>query len=320
MTSDAGETTMERVMSNLGLLLLVVLLISGSGLYGSAVEGRSVQKPTQIVLLGTGTPNADPARSGPSVAILVNDTPYLVDFGPGVVRRAAAAFEKGVTGLAVKNLSRAFVTHLHSDHTAGYPDLILTPWVLERSEPLQVFGPKGIKPMTEHIMKAYREDIDIRLNGGEPSNKTGYKVIAHEIKPGVVYRDENVTVKAFRVNHGSWREAYGFRFETPGRTIVISGDCRPSPEVIENCNGCDVLIHEVYSKAGFATRPPEWQKYHSLFHTSSVELAEIATKARPGLLVLYHQLFWGTSADNLLKEIREGYTGRVVSGNDLDIY
>lgn len=312
---------MRRMMSGVLALVLAILFIGGSWFHGYAVELRGpVQKAAQIVLLGTGTPNADPARSGPSVAIVVNDTPYLVDFGPGVVRRAAAAFGKGVKGLAVKNLSRAFVTHLHSDHTAGYPDLILTPWVLERKDPLQVFGPKGIKSMTEHILKAYREDIDIRLNGGEPSNQSGYKVIAHEIRPGVVYRDENVIVKAFPVNHGSWREAYGFRFETSGRTIVISGDCRPSPSVIENCNGCDVLIHEVYSQAGFATRPPEWQKYHSRFHTSTRELAEIATKARPGLLVLYHQLFWGTSEENLLKEVRERYAGKVVSGNDLDVY
>ena len=302
-------------------LMLGIAVTGGSGHHGFAVESLGpVQKTAQIVLLGTGTPNADPARSGPSVAIVVNDTPYLVDFGPGVVRRAAAAFQKGVKGLAVKNLSRAFVTHLHSDHTVGYPDLIFTPWVLERKDPLQVFGPKGIKTMTEHILKAYSEDIDIRLNGGEPSNKTGYKVITHDIKPGVVYRDENVTVKAFLVDHGSWREAYGFRFETPGRTIVVSGDCRPSPSVIENCNGCDVLIHEVYSQAGFDTRPPEWQRYHSRFHTSPRELAEIATKARPGLLVLYHQLFWGTSDEDLLKEVRAGYSGKVVSGSDLDVY
>jgi ribonuclease BN (tRNA processing enzyme) len=310
---------MRLMMTSVLPLVLGTLLIGGSGLHGYAVGGP-VQKTAQIVLLGTGTPNADPARSGPSVAIVVNDTPYLVDFGPGVVRRAAAAFEKGVKGLAVKNLSRAFVTHLHSDHTVGYPDLIFTPWVLDRKEPLEVFGPRGIKPMTEHILMAYREDIAIRLNGGEPSNKTGYKVITHDIKQGVIYRDENVTVKAFIVNHGSWREAYGFRFETPGRTIVISGDCRPSPSVIDNCNGCDVLIHEVYSQAGFVTRPPEWQRYHSRFHTSSRELAEIATKARPGLLVLYHQLFWGTREDDLLKEVRESYSGKVVSGNDLDVY
>ena len=296
-------------------------LASGFSFREPAVESRGFARtPSQIVLLGTGTPNADPDRSGPSVAIVINDTPYLIDFGPGVVRRAAAAFQKGIKGLAVKNLNRAFVTHLHSDHTAGYPDLILTPWVLERKEPLEVYGPKGIKAMTGHILKAYREDIDIRLGGGEPSNKTGYRVIAHEIKPGIVYKDENVTVKAFLVNHGSWPEAYGFRFETPDRTIVISGDCRPSPSVIQNCNGCDVLIHEVYSQAGFATRPAEWQRYHSRYHTSSRELAELASKARPGLLVLYHQLFWDTSDDDLLKEVRAGYAGKVVSGRDLDVY
>ena len=275
---------------------------------------------TQVVLLGTGTPNADPERSGPSVAIVVNDTPYLVDFGPGVVRRASAAFRRGIKGLEVKNLRRAFVTHLHSDHTAGYPDLILTPWTLERTDPLEVYGPKGIKAMTAHVLKAYQEDISIRLRGGEPSNRTGHKVIAREIKPGVVYKDTNITVKAFLVNHGSWGEAYGFRFEAPDRTIVISGDCSPTASVIENCNGCDVLVHEVYSQSGFARRPPEWQKYHSRYHTSSRELAELASKARPGLLVLYHQLFWGTSEEDLVREVRTGFSGKVVSGRDLDVY
>ena len=302
-------------------LVFAATLASGFSFCPPAIESKeSAGTPAQIVLLGTGTPNADPDRSGPSLAIVVNDTPYLIDFGPGVVRRAAAAFQTGIKGLAVKNLNRAFVTHLHSDHTAGYPDLILTPWVLERKEPLEVYGPKGIKAMTGHILSAYREDIDIRLGGGEPSNRTGYRVITHEIKPGIVYKDENVTVKAFLVNHGSWREAYGFRFETPDRTIVISGDCRPSTSVIQSCNGCDVLIHEVYSQAGFATRSAEWQRYHSRYHTSSRELAELASKARPGLLVLYHQLFWGTSDDDLLKEVRAGYTGKVVSGRDLDVY
>ena len=310
------------------VLLLIVLplvfaatMAAASSSVGTFLESSySVQAATQVVLLGTGTPNADPDRSGPSVAIVVNNTPYLVDFGPGVVRRAEAAFRKGVKGLAVKNLRRAFVTHLHSDHTVGYPDLILTPWVLERKEPLEVFGPTGIKRMTDHILKAYSADIDIRLHGGEPSNKTGYRVIARDIKPGIVYRDANVTVKAFAVDHGSWREAYGFRFETPDRTIVVSGDCRPSKAIIENCNGCDVLIHEVYSDSGFAKRPPEWQSYHSRYHASARELAEVASKAKPGLVVLYHQLFWGTTEEDLLKEVRAGYAGKVVSGRDLDIY
>lgn len=310
----------------LALLLLLSLFICAANWH------QQVSQPppqptakTQIVLLGTGTPNADPDRFGTSIAIVVNDTPYIVDFGPGVVRRAAAAQRKGVAGLAMPKLSKAFLTHLHSDHTVGYADLIFTPWVLERKDPLEVYGPKGLRAMTEHIVKAYKQDLDMRLFGGEPSNKTGHKVNAHEINsgvmyPNVLYKDANVTVKAFAVKHGSWKEAYGYRFETLDKTIVISGDCAPSQSVIDACNGCDVLLHEVYSQTGFQKRPPEWQKYHSQFHTSSRELAEIATKAKPGLLILYHQLFWGTSEDELLNEIRQGYPGKVVSGRDLDIY
>jgi ribonuclease BN (tRNA processing enzyme) len=278
------------------------------------------ESKTQIVFLGTGTPNADPDRSGPSVAIVVNDQPYLVDFGPGVVRRASLALRNGIKGLVLPKLTRAFVTHLHSDHTVGYPDLILTPWVMERTEPLEVYGPKGLKSMTSHILAAYKEDIDIRLHGLEHANPGGYKVVAHEIKPGVIYKDANVTVKAFLVKHGSWKQAFGYRFETPDRTIVISGDTAPAGSIIENCNRCDVLIHEVYSQAGFATRTPAWQQYHSHFHTSSKELAELATRARPGTLILYHQLFWGMSEESLLTEIRAGYDGRVVSAHDLDVY
>jgi ribonuclease BN (tRNA processing enzyme) len=302
----------------LGGFMLATFGASSGGDRGkqqAPVTGR-----TQVVLLGTGTPNADPERSGPSLAVVVNDTPYIVDFGPGVVRRAAAAYQKGVKGLKVDKLKTAFVTHLHSDHTVGYADLIFTPWTLERKAPLEVFGPRGIKAMTEHLLKAYSQDIDIRLHGGEPANHTGYQVIAHEIKAGVIYKDENVTVKAFPVKHGSWKEAFGYRFETPDKIIVISGDCAPSPAVVESCNGCDILIHEVYSTTGFAKRPPEWQKYHASFHTSTRELAEIANKARPKLLVLYHQLFWGTSEEELLQELQQQYKGKAVSGRDLDIY
>jgi ribonuclease BN (tRNA processing enzyme) len=303
-------------------LLPFVLLVSWSNNFSSRANqsSASAQRKTQIVMLGTGTPNADPDRSGPSVAIVINDTPYIIDFGPGVVRRAAAAFRNGVQGLAVSKLKTAFVTHLHSDHTVGYADLIFTPWTLEREEPLKVFGPRGIKAMTRHILAAYRDDIRIRTTGLEPSNHTGYRVIAREIKPGVIYKDANVTVKAFLVRHGSWPQAFGYRFDTADRSIVISGDTAPSASVIENCDGCDVLIHEVYSTAGFARRPPEWQKYHSNFHTSSRELGEIAAKARPGLLILYHQLLWSATEEDLIKEMQQAYNGKVVSSHDLDVY
>ena len=207
--------------------------------------GGIIMKDTKVVLLGTGTPNADPDRSGPAVAIVVGEDSYIVDFGPGIVRQAAKASRKGIEGLKPKNLKRAFLTHLHSDHTIGYPDLIFTPWVLERDEPLKVYGPKGLKEMTEHI-----------------------------------------------------------------------------------------LIHEVYSSAGIEKRSPQWKKYHTSVHTSSYELGEIASKVKPGLLVLYHQLFMldiqGDDEDlttkieerenEILEEIKEKYDGEVISGKDLDIF
>ncbi len=274
---------------------------------------------SQIVLLGTGCPGPDPERSGPSVGIVVNDRPYIVDFGAGVVRRTAAAYDRGVRGLATHLLNRAFLTHLHSDHTIGYPDLILTPWVCGRDEPLEVYGPPGLGHMTEHLLLAYEADIDQRLQGLEPANETGYQVAAHEVVPGLVYQDSRVEVHAFEVWHGSWA-AYGYKFICPDRTIVISGDTCMHENVVAAATGCDVLIHEVCSGEGVLWRSPEWRKYHSSYHTLAHELAELASRAQPKLLVLTHQLFQGVSEADLLREVREGYAGPVISGKDLDIF
>ena len=307
------------------LLTFLVALPAGAQEPGRPTERvlppeRVVTRDTKVVLLGTGTPNADPDRFGPSVAIIANGVPYLVDAGAGVVRRAAAAERNGVLALAVRNLKTVFITHLHSDHTLGLPDLMLSPWTLERTVPLQVYGPKGVKAMTSHILEAYAEDIDIRLHGGEPSNKTGWRVDAHEIDAGGIYQDSNVKVTAFRVEHGRWPESLGYRFDTHDRVIVVSGDTRKTEAIVQQCQACDVLVHEVYSTTGFARRPPEWQAYHSLYHTSSTDLAELASRARPKLLLLYHQLYWGTSDDDLVAEISRRYDGRVISGKDLDVF
>ncbi len=268
---------------------------------------------TKIILLGTGTPNAEPSRSGAAIAIVVNDVPYLFDFGPGVIRRANAA------SISIKDLEITFLTHLHSDHTAGYPDLIFTPWVLGRDKPLKVFGPPGIELMTTNILEAYQEDINERINGLEPINQVGYKVEVEEIETGMIYQDDNIEVEAFNVKHGSWK-AVGYKIHSPDRTIAISGDTAPFEEMIEVYKNCDVLIHEVYSVEGLKTRSKDWQKYHVNVHTSSHELAEIASIVKPKLLILYHQLLWGVKEKELLTEIKEGYNGKVVSGKDLEIY
>lgn len=309
--------------------LWTVAMCSLSSLPADVHAQRDSTSTTRIVLLGTGTPSPDPERSGPATAIVANGTPYLIDFGPGVVRRIAAASQKGVLGLSVVNIRHVFLTHLHSDHTAGYPDLILTPWSVGRTHALEVYGPPGLAAMTGHILEAYAEDIRIRRQDkktlGRPHEVDGYKVNPHEIVPGVVYQDSNVKVTAFLVKHGDVSGAFGYRFETPDRTIVISGDAAPSQTLIDACNGCDVLIHEAYSLMTYkeVTRP--YQEYREKHHTSSRELAELATKARPGLLVLYHRANPGgvgrpNPEDVLLEEVRAHYSGKVVTGHDLDVY
>jgi ribonuclease BN (tRNA processing enzyme) len=285
---------------------------------------------TQVVLLGTGNPFPDPDRSGPATAIVVNGRAYLVDFGPGVVRRAKAAmFDKGITALEPTNLTVAFATHLHSDHTVGYPDLILTPWVMGRKVPLEVYGPKGIKAMTDHILAAWQADIEERVSTEtwQPSNyRDTYKVNVHEIGPGVVYKDANVTVTAFSTKH-AFPETYGYRFDTADRSIVISGDTTYSQTTIDACHGCDVLIHEA-TTLEFLAKRPDFQPYSAKYHTNTTQLAELASKAKPRLLIIYHASIvlrpglrpQASSPEQLLKEVLSGYSGEVVVARDLDVY
>jgi ribonuclease BN (tRNA processing enzyme) len=229
-------------------------------------------------------------------------------------------------GFGGVNIKTVFLTHMHSDHTVGYPDLILTPWVMGREEPLEVYGPKGITAMTEHILKAWQVDIEARVNGLSRKHPSGYKVNAHEITPGTVYQDPNVTVTAFSARHEEMHDSFGYRFDTPDRTIVISGDTAPTQALIEHSQGCDVLIHEAYSMDGYHRVSSLSQEYRRAHHTSSVDLAAIANTVRPSLLVIYHRSNAGGapgSADNedvLIDEIKQNYSGNVVAAHDLDVF
>ena len=285
-------------------------------------KGAGQGGTTKVVMLGTGTPQARPEASGPAVAIVVNGAVYLVDAGPGVVRRAAAAARNGIAELRVQNLKTVFITHLHSDHTLGLPDVIFSPWVLQRTEPLEIYGPRGLRDMVEHIEKAWEKDVDLRIHGLEQENKTGYQAHAHEIEPGVIFQDKNVKVTAFLVPHGSWDQAFGYRFDTADRSVVLSGDTGPTDAVAKACHGCDVMVNEVYSEAGLLALHAAGQaKYFHSFHVSPKEVAEEATEGKPGLLVLYHQVYWGaTTADDVTDEVKKWYAGKVVSGKDLEVY
>lgn len=284
---------------------------------GEARAGQNVF----VVFLGTGMPRPDPGRQGPSLAIVANGKAYVVDAGVGVVRQAAAAYARGISALHADQLDIAFLTHLHSDHTLGLPDLILTPWVMHRAVPLRLFGPVGTQAMADNIEKAYAEDIKVRIEGLERQTTNGHQVVVHEVQPGVVYQDANVKVTAFAVEHGSWKEALGYRFDSDGKSIVISGDTRPVDSVVKACSGCDILIHEVYSggNRGSGEVTPG-DTYFRSFHTSAEELGEIAAKARPKILVITHYVpRQNTDQTKMLEEIRKKFNGPVVVANDLDV-
>jgi ribonuclease BN (tRNA processing enzyme) len=322
------------------LFFLMLLVIDANPQAPKSQGPKEHPTRTMVVLLGTGTPVPDPDRSGPATAIVVGDRAYLVDFGPGVVRRAeAAVLDRGITQLEPGNLKVAFVTHLHSDHTAGYSDLIFTGWTSGRSTPLEVYGPAGLNSMTEHILQAYRIDIETRTNpeGNQRSIADGWKVNAHEIRPGVIYKDANVTVVAFATKHAM--QSYGYRFDTPDRSIVISGDSNPTEETVKACNGCDVLVHEAQMLELYAKMPERLHSFVTKYHTTTEQLAALANEAKPKLLVVYHTIAFppGIAPPNFLssltgagafrstpevlqEEISSRYSGKFVIGRDLDVY
>ena len=304
--------------------IAAAFFIRGSHAQDSRVSSAESPSAPFVVFLGTGIPVPTPNRQGPSLAIVAGGKAYLADVGVGVVRQANAAYANGVRALDPRKLDIAFVSHLPSDHTLGLPDLILTPWVLGRTAPLQLYGPPGISAMAENILKAYAEDIHVRIAGLEQANETGYKVNAHETKPGVVYQDSNVKVTAFAVRHGTWPLALGYRFDAAGKSIVFSGDTAPAESVVEACNGCDLLIHEVYigspANPDGGKTPARWTQYMKTFHTSAAELADIATRARAKTLVTTHLAFMsGATQADLIAALKKGYRGTIIVAHDLDV-
>jgi ribonuclease BN (tRNA processing enzyme) len=274
---------------------------------------------TKLVLLGTGTPNILPNRYQSSLVVIVDDKSFIVDCGGGTMQRISQTYhEKNIEALAMPNLTRLFLTHLHPDHTTGLADFIIAPWVLDRSEILQIWGPKGTQTLVNHLLAAYEIGIAEHRDGIAPINHS-LQVEVTEIEAGQVYQDTNVTIEAFSVSHGGL-DAFGYTFTTVDKKIVISGDTCPVDALVEQAKNCDVLVHEVYSAKRFQQRSSAWQAYHNKVHTSTTELAAIANKAHPKLLLLFHQLFWGSTETDLLAEIQSLYDGEVISGQDLDIF
>lgn len=313
-----------RVLRTRRLPAALVLLLAGfASQYLPAQTAAVPDSKTRLVLLGTaGGPSAKPARAQPANAVIVNEDIYIVDAGDGIVRQLALG------GYPLAKIRAVFVTHHHSDHTAGYGPLLLRAWLSGRTAPIKTFGPVGLERMTGDYLEHMQHDIELRVSDGgrEPLAPL---IEASDIKEdGMLYQDENVRVRVFSVDHGAANPAYGFRFDAGDRSIVFSGDTRPHKNVIEAAKGADVLVHEVISvqaiDAMIADVSPgnEKMRAHLLGnHTTPKQLGEIATAAGVQTLVLSH--FGGTGHPKFdipavwEAAIRETWSGSLIVGEDL---
>lgn len=304
----------------LSLCGLSLLAVATADIGGARDAARTSAAPppgqTTVLILGDG-PLISAERSGTSIGVVVRGTLYVVDAGPGVLRRVFEARQR-LPQLGVQRLGPVFITHLHSDHTLGLPELLYYPG----SDHLRVYGPPGLREMMARIAEAWGADREIRAHSSmSVDNALARTVNAAEVverTSGVVYQDSNVKVIAFEVAHGDWPHALGYRVETSDRVIVISGDTRPSDAVVNACDGCDVLVHAVYD--GEAKLSGGDSLYFRRFHTSALELGLLARRARPRLVVMYHQIFMGKLPADLVRQVAAGFQGPVMSARDLDVY
>ena len=276
---------------------------------------------TKLIILGSGTPNPHPERYGSGYAVVVNDDAYIVDFGPGIVRRISAmspTWGGEFPSMELENINIAFLTHIHSDHSGALADLILTPWIMGRDEPLNLYGPEGLKAMSENITEAYIDDINYRLYGSQPANKLGFTTNVTEISDdGTIFKDKNIEVIAFKNAHGDFKNSFGFLFITDDKRILFSGDTAVSNNLMKYGKNLDILVHEVFSSETFVNKTKDWQIYHQAHHTSSIDLGIIADELQPKKLVLSHILFWGASDESLLKDVRKNFNGETIIAADL---
>lgn len=266
----------------------------------------------EVLLLGTGYPRPDPNRAGPSAAVIVGNKWFVVDAGRGATMRIAA------TDLKYAELKAVFLTHFHSDHTAGLPDLFNTSWQFGRKTvPFELYGPPGTQQLAQAMTMFFADDIHYRRDLLEKHPAAGATINPHIVKEGVVYDDGEVTVTAFLVDHKPVEPAFGYRFEAHSRSIVISGDMRPDDNFVKFAKDADVLVLEAYLPEHFLrVDTPEVAARLMRYHTSAEEAGELAAKAGVKTLVLTH-LIPGNADDTFRERAGKAFRGRLVVGRDL---
>ena len=293
---------------------VVVFLLASAG--HSKAQDTGVRPATlKVVLLGTGAgPPMDLQRYGPSTLVEAGGERLLFDCGRDATLRMAQY------GIRLGGVSKVFVTHLHSDHVIGIPDLFLTPWASEeaRKVPFEVWGPPGTREMMDHMQKAFAFDIRIRRDVDEKYSKEGITVSSHDIKEGPVFEKNGVMVTAFLVDHGPVKPAFGYRIDYGGHSVALSGDTRFSENLIKFSQGVDVIIHEAVDAEALRARPGNRTRKQMeniiAHHTTLQQAGDVFSRIKPRLAVYSHIL--GNSND-LIGGTRKTYSGPLEGGEDL---
>jgi ribonuclease Z len=276
----------------------------------------------KVILLGTaGGPTFSADRIGISTLVLAGPEQLLFDCGRGLTTSLAKL------SIRPSTITKIFLTHLHSDHIISLPELYLYPWASQgRRTPLQVWGPQGTRSMVNHLQEAFAFDIHIRRDVDEHYSPDGIKVIATDIREGVVHEANGAKVTAFLVDHGPVQPAFGYRVDYRGHSVVISGDTKPSDNLVKFSQGVDVLIHEVGGPKDAPTfiGPPDevlptgitrrQAKTIADHHTDAAEAARVFQRVNPKLAVFSHA---NPARAETLSTVRKGYSGRVEFGADL---
>lgn len=293
---------LARVTDTFPRTLLCVTL-----LFSIAAKGQTLR----VMLLGTGTPDVSMQRFGPSILVQAGDEKFLFDCGRGAVLRLSQLH------IPLNEVNRLFVTHLHSDHTVGIPDLWLTGWIFDRKEPFYVWGPAGTRSMISHLEKAYTFDIHIRRDVDEKFPGRGVTVVARDIRQGVVYESNGVKITAFDVNHGPVKPALGYRIDSGGHSVVLSGDTRPSENLIRFAKGTDLLVHEVYYVDEKTLRSSPEERIIVRHHSTPEQAGDVFSRVQPKLALYSHIGRRDVAAAKLIELTRKTYRGPLEVGEDL---
>jgi ribonuclease Z len=275
---------------------------------------ESAEGAFRVTLLGTGAPPPVLDRFGPSTLVEVGDQKFIFDAGRGAMQRL---FQLGIP---FADITGMFLTHHHSDHVVGFPDLWLTGWIGRpwgrRTQPLRVWGPEGTEQMMAHLPQAFAVDLRVREKNYPPD---GVKLLAQEINEGIVFENDGIFVRAFKVDHGGEDlPAFGYRIDYRGRSAVLSGDTTFNENLIHHAQGTDLVVHEVTAAAGAAAESAQQLKRIAANHTTPEQAGEIFSRVRPKLAVYNHLLlFGGAKAEDLIPATRRQYDGPLVVGEDL---